>query len=289
MDSSDFSLNNSVSRRFLMAGAVGMSAAAAMGHSIAASAKSTPAIGDEDLTATFVKLNGRADGKPAYWVTRGVRYLWTGSREPVPLYHVDTITVPKFTARGNGEYEAAILENSYATDLTTGKIITTFLNPLTGKEEPFVAAALLSGKYTLTAKGENIKEDAAGDKVTGVQSTRGGIRFMRGFPGEIVIEERSNSSFGSENGIPHYADLVAQFRTESSKLDKTGVSYKKVTKTFVISRHWPHGGAETVYAPQIVGIYHGRKYLTSEEAYAIPGVKETDVLTPGTLKQMAEF
>jgi hypothetical protein len=288
MDWDGISYNHDISRRFLVASAVGVSAAAVAGKHFA-TATEAPGVNNKELAPTFARLLGRADGKSAYWVMRGVRYLWTGSREPVPLYNVDMLTVVKFTPTENGEYLVGTLENSYSTDFN-GKIIKSFINPLTNKEESFwTGSPYPPTYYTLKPDGQRVHKASGGDAALTLEKMQGTVRFQRGFPGEIVVEDRWNDAFKTEDGTPHYAEVAVHYRTESPKLILNGASYENVTKTHVISRHWPHEGGETVHAPQLLGIYHGRKYHSAEEAYAVPGVKDVEIVGPGTLKQIAEF
>jgi hypothetical protein len=282
------SLNGFLSRRRLLAAPAALSSASATGKN---SPITSEARGEgKNITTEFVRLCGRTDGVSAYWVMRGVRYLWTGSREPAPLYNVDMLTVMNFKRQDNGDYLVGILENSYSTDIQTGKIIDSFINPLTGKEESFWVGSPYPPLYTvLTADGQKMHKNSVGDKSIDYDRGHGALRFQRGFPGEIVVEDRDNATFKSTDGSPHYADLSITYRAQSPRLITGGAGYENVTKTHIITRHWPHGGGETVHAPQLMGIYYGRKYYTAEEAYAVPGVKDVEVMGPGTLKQIAEF
>jgi hypothetical protein len=286
MGESDFSFNPQMSRRLLMAGAVGASLA---GPHLAMPAEGAPAADGKEVVPTFIRLCGRADGKPAYWVMRGVRYLWSGSREPVPLYNVDMIYVVKFTPGENGEYVCAGQANSYSTDFN-GKIIKSFINPLTGKEESFWTGSPYPPLYYIfKPDGQRVYKPSSGDEPLALNKMHGAMRFQRGFPDEIVAEEHWIDGYKSDDETPHYSEVAVTYRTKSPKLVLNGASYENVTKTHIISRHWPHGGGETVHAPELMGIYYGRKYLTSEEAYAVPGMKDVEIVGPGTFKQLAEF
>jgi hypothetical protein len=287
MENNNPSLALPLSRRLLMAGAVG-SAAAVAGARLTMAAETAPE-SSKDLLPAFARLLGRADGKPAYWVMRGVRYLWSGSREPVPLYNVDMIYVAKFTPGENGEYLVGTMENSYLTDFN-GKIIKSFTNPLTGQEEALATGSPNPPAYNiLKPDGQRVHKPSASDAAISMEKSEGTVRFQRGFPGEIVIVEDRWHSYKSKDGSPNYAEVSIHHRTESPKLILNGASYENVTKTYVATRNWPHGGGETLHAPELLGIYHARKYLSSEEAYAVPGVKDIEIVGPGTLKQIAEF
>ena len=83
----------------------------------------------------LVRMRGSPDGRPVMWVYQGVLLLKLEGQGARPLTGVSGMSFTRAVQREPGVHDWQLDEVGYYTDLSTGAVLDTFVNPYTGKIE----------------------------------------------------------------------------------------------------------------------------------------------------------
>lgn len=122
-----------LTRRRILLGA-GMTGALTMLGGCAATKSAAAIDRDESDADRFVRMRTSEDGKPVMWVYGGVMLVKPEGKVARPLVGVGGVSMTRATEVDPGVYDWQLDEVGYYTDLKTGKVVDTTINPFTGKE-----------------------------------------------------------------------------------------------------------------------------------------------------------
>lgn len=121
-------------RRDLLLGAMAATAATGATRLAAAPAVTAkPLVTPPEILEGLVKLRGSLDGRIGIWWMRGPRYGVTLDAKITPMFDNLVTSFQKFTRRADGNFDVAMVELSYYTDIETGEWLHEWRNPFTGE------------------------------------------------------------------------------------------------------------------------------------------------------------
>ncbi|NBC36346.1 DUF1838 domain-containing protein [Novosphingobium sp. FSY-8] len=134
-------MTNSIDRRALMGGALGMGAgglALASGIAPANAAAAAPALNalpttDAERSAMIRRMRFRTDAGYIWWWMRGETYAQQGAKL-TPLFGLLFGSAMKVTPNADGSVDVLQTEVGFRFDLNTGKRLRTFRNPITNED-----------------------------------------------------------------------------------------------------------------------------------------------------------
>lgn len=255
----------------------------------------------------YARLRASLDGRPAYWLARGVKYALSDF-EITPIHGFAMLEGIAYVPQPDGTHLFRIYEAPYATDLATGEVINEFTNPLTGDAVPIPHVQPLSLLYAVDQAGNlTIPPD---DPRIGRVEFSGFVQSRRGFSSDVLMEERfvtrspappesgSGSGAGSEVGSgsgsgagmvekPALTELI-NYTGAASSLREDGALFAEARKSIVVFRNGLDGPVTSGYPPMLLALYEGLKFLSFDDAVRETGETQMERTHPGFL-QLATF
>ncbi len=236
----------------------------------------------------YGRLRASLDGRPAYWLSRGVKYA-ISDFEIMPIHGFNMLEGISCTPQTDGGYLFRIFEAPYASDLDTGSVIDVFTNPLTGKEVSIPHIQPLSLFYAVDQAGN--LTIPSGDPRLGKVEFSGFVQSRRSFSSEVLSEERFvTRSPARENSSekPVLTELI-NYTGAASSLNEDGVLFTQARKSIVVFRNGLDGPRKGGYPPMLLALYEGLKFMSIDEAVQETGETQMERTHPGFLKQLAKF
>jgi len=236
----------------------------------------------------YGRLRASLDGRPAYWLSRGVKYALSDF-EITPIHGFTMLEGIVYTPQPDGGHLFRIFEAPYASDLETGEVIDVYTNPLTGKQVPIPHVQPLSLFYSVDQAGNLFI--APSDPRIGKVEFSGYVQARRSFSTEVLSEERFVTRTPAPAGSsakPVLSELI-NYTGVASSLSDNGDRYAEAGKSIVVFRNGLDGPTLGGYPPVLLALYEGLKFSSFEDAVRETGKNQMDHTHPGFLERLAEF
>ncbi len=232
-----------------------------------------------NLAQVYVRLRTDEGGKRTYWLSRGTRYL-LADFQITPLHAMSMASCVVADSKPDGSFVVRTLEGSFATDLETGTVVDSFVNPATGASVALPVTAPLTVTYHYHADGR-MALTSDDPRRTSVDF-RGALAARQEFAGELAVEERFAIRTRTATGT---SDLSEQI-TFSGRVDARG-NISDATKSVVVLRNWPFDQDQ----PQLMllAVYQGRRFESLDALLAEAGAGILDRAQPGFRDRLAEY
>ena len=236
----------------------------------------------------YARLRASLDGKPAYWLSRGVKYALSDF-EITPIHGFSMLEGIVCEPTPAGGHLFRIFEAPYASDLETGEVIEMYTNPLTGAQVPIPHVQPLSLFYAVDQEG-NLYIPPSDPRIGKVEFN-GFIQARKSFSTDILSEERfvtrSPSSEGSSEK-PTLTELI-NYTGVASSLSENGDGYAEARKSIVVFRNGLDGPDLGGYPPILLALYEGLKFFSFDDAVQETGETQMERTHPGFLQQLSQF
>lgn len=231
-----------------------------------------PASGDVALD--YVRLRADPSGKPAYWLSRGTRYLMEDFRI-VPLHVMNMASAVVAVRDPAGGFIVRALEGAYATDFA-GARAAAFVNPEDGARLPMTVAPAQTVAYRYMSDGRmSLPPDPARPASAEFD---GAIAARPPFGGELMVEERFVS-----RGVSGVLSELITF----AGLPTTDGLVADAAKTVIVLRNWPYG--DVGGGRQLLAVYEGRRFATLDALMAEIDPGALQAAQPGLSEKLAAF
>jgi hypothetical protein len=235
-----------------------------------------------NLANDYVKIRTRNDGKPVYWLSRGVKYLLADYRL-TPLHGFNMVSSVVADKMADGGFTVRTLEAAVAVDLTGMKVTSSFFNPLTKTDENIPATAPMVVAYDFALDG--IMTLPANDPRRAKSDFSGQIAVRTGMTDHITIEERF--VIRPKDGGASALSEVITYTAEHATWQEASSAYTQARKSLAVLRNWNFGGGDT--SAMLLSTYDGRKFMTLNELLAEIGAENIERAHPGFTQKLTGF
>ena len=278
-------------RREMLTGMSGLASALALlaGPEMSSSAVAQPdRASGANAGVNYARLRASLDGRPAYWLSRGVKYALSDF-EITPIHGFAMLEGIAYTPQPDGRHLFRIFEAPYATDLATGAVIDVYTNPLTGAAVPIPHVQPLSLLYAVDQIGNlTIPPD---DPRIGKVDFSGFVQPRHSFSADVLSEERfvtRSPAAESTSEKPALTELI-NYSGVASSLSEDGNLYAEARKSIVVFRNGLDGPNIGGYPPVLLALYEGLKFLSFDNAVQETGETQMERTHPGFLERLAKF
>lgn len=181
----------------------------------------------------LVKLRGSQDGRIAFWWMRGTRYGVVGTTV-TPFFENLVASWHRFVRQPDGNYKVSMVELSYYVDLSTGKLLDKWRNPLTGEMNDLEHIHFGPVTTTLTPQGITPPEKSRGaqlkvkTKIGVIAQHNDGIWLQEDVSATIIPSATGSKPYQG-NDIATYQGSVRQLLDPSSPSADATMHYQSVT------------------------------------------------------------
>lgn len=220
----------------------------------------------------YVRLRTHADGRPAWWLSRGTRYL-LADFQLTPLHAMNMASAVVADRKDDGSFVVRTLEGSYSTDLESAELIDGFVNPSTGARVPLASSPPVVVTYQYHSDGRMTYPVGAPPR-PGTEM-RGALAHRAAFGGAVSIEERFSVRTQTATTTSNLGEQIV-FRAGS----------EGSTKTVVVMRNWPYGQEQSFL---LLAVYEGRRFDSFEAFMDEIGAARLDTAQPGFRQRLADY
>ena len=242
-----------------------------------------------DIVLETARIRARLDGRPAYWLARGIKYALSGF-EMIPLHGFNMLAGIACSALPDGGQLFRMFEAPYATDLKTGEATNVFTNPLTDADIPIPHIQPLTLFYGLDQAGKVFI--GPGDPRIGTAvEFDGSLQARQGIGSDVLLVERfvtrSPAPAGSSEK-PVLSELINHIGLGPS-LSEDGAYFAEARSSIVVLRNGLEGPEIDGYPPMLLALYEGQKFLSMDDAVRQTGEAQMERTHPGFLERLAKF
>ncbi len=242
-----------------------------------------------DIVLETARIRARLDGRPAYWLARGIKYALSDF-QMIPLHGFNMVAGIACSALPDGSQLFRMFEAPYATDLKTGEATDVFANPLTDAEIPIPHIQPLTLFYGLDQAGKVFIGPGDPRVGTAVEFS-GSMQARQSIGSDVMLEERFVTRSPAPPGSsekPVLSELINHTGSGPS-LSEDGAFFAEARSSIVVLRNGLEGPAVGGYPPMLLALYEGRKYLSMDDALREGGEAQMEETHPGFLERLAEF
>jgi hypothetical protein len=236
----------------------------------------------------YARLRASLDGRPAYWLSRGVKYALSDF-EITPIHGFNMLEGIVYEPQADGSHLFRIFEAPYASDLDTGEVIDVYTNPLTGEAVPIPHINPLSLFYAVDGSG-NLTIPADDPRIGKVEFS-GFVQPRQSFSTEVLSEERFVTRSPAPPGSlekPALTELI-NYTGAASSLSDNGDLFAEARKSIVVFRNGIDGPVASGYPPMLLALYEGLKFLSFDDAVQEAGELQMERTHPGFLERLEKF
>ncbi len=236
----------------------------------------------------YARLRASLDGRPAYWLSRGVKYALSDF-EITPIHGFNMLEGIACDSQPDGTYLFRIFEAPYASDLATGEVINVFANPLTGEDVPIPHVQPLSLFYAVDSEG-NLTIPPVDPRLGRVEFS-GFVESRQSFSSEVLSEEHFVTRMPPPQGSdekPVLSELI-NYAAANTSLHDDNSMFTEARKSIVVFRNGLNGPNTGGYPPMLLALYEGFKFLSYDDAVRETGEAQMERTHPGFLDRLAKF
>lgn len=247
--------------------------------SLLANARQAFAANNGDLVQNYIRIRGNPDGAPAYWLSRGTRYL-LADYQMTPLHANIMASCVVADRRDDGSVVVRTLEGAYATELDTENLIDGFINPASGARVALTPGAPVVVTYQYRADGR--MTFPAGEQARPGTDLRGALAARNAYGGELAIEERFALRTRTAAATSDLSEQIIYSATAAADGTVSGA-----TKSMVVLRNWPYDKDQ----PQLMllAAYQGKRLDSFEALMAEIGPGKLEMAQPGFADRLAKY
>ncbi len=215
-----------------------------------------------NLLELYAEQTARADGKPAFWLTRGREYLVKGA-QIIPVYDRYVISAARIIRMPDGGLKRPYTETAYATMPGVTEVPDQLQSPVTGESYPNPIIRPVRLTLTISPSGavtQDIKLEAK--KIT--STYRGAVSLMSGPTGEPLIACAFNAHVVREAGILDLTELGPYHAEGPTTADGFTPASRDIVVVREAAAYLTGGDTATM-----VGIHPSKKYATLAELVAV--------------------